>query len=446
VDYVKARRLDKAVEVRTLLLQKYPADPLVPKVLYENAEASEAIAEFAKAAELYERYFAEWNKARRQKDPGGWEEKKATDAIINAAVFRAGLREWSKAEAASLAYLEAWPNGADAQRIFLSLADLYGKQRQTAKELRQLEEYQRRSAKEPEEWLAIQHRIAQLLERSGSSAISRRAYAQGLDYWRKRKPAGVKERGLAVVAQGMYEELEPAFAEYDKISLNVAPRYLKSQLAVKSKKLKQLEDGYGRIVMMKQAEPAICALYRIGLAYRRFAQTLFDAPIPRELRGDPELVREYKSQLAQVAEPLDEKAFEGLGLAVSASRDYGVVNDCARQATALLTKHKPDEYGPSPEVVPAIAEPALQPPAARGYGLLAEIQAAPERERSVRRDAEAPLPPLRVTPAAGVGAAAARRGAPASLDPQQRVILDEPLPPRRGKKKKGQADDDEDLP
>ncbi|HET8541818.1 MAG TPA: tetratricopeptide repeat protein [Anaeromyxobacter sp.] len=446
VDYVKVHRLDKAVEVRAQLLQRFPADPLAPKVLYDNAEAQEAMAEFARSADLYERYFEEWRRALgkkvRPKDAGGYEEKKANDAIVNVAVFRAGLREWVKAEAASRAYLETWPNGSDASRLFLSLADLYAKQGQTAKELRQLEDYQRRYAKDPDEWLAIQHRIAQLLDRHGRSPLARKAYSDAVDYWKRRR-ASVTERGLPVVAQGMYEELEPAFAEYDRITLNVAPKHLKGQLQVKGKKLKALEESYGQVVKLKQAEPAVCALYRIGLAYRRFAQTLFDTPIPRELRRDPELVQEYKAQLAQVAEPLDQKAFEGLGLAVNASRDYGVQNDCSRQALALLAKHKPEEWGPSPEVLPAVAPPPAEALAPRGYGLLSDLQPVPPRERTARRGPEASLPPLRVR-TAGTSEPPERRGEAASGDPQLRAIQDEPVPVKK-KRKKGQADDDEDL-
>ena len=445
VDYVKIHRLDRAVEVRAQLLQKFPNDPLAPKVLYDNAEAVEAMADFPRAADLYERYFEEWRRALgkgkpKPKDAGGYEEKKANDAIVNVAVFRAGLRQWTKAEAASRAYLDTWPKGADAPRLFLSLADLYAKQGQASKELRQLEEYQLKYAKDPDEWLSIQYRIAQLYEKAGRAPAARKAYADSVDYWKRRKSA-VTEKGLPVVAQGMYEALEPEFAAYDRITLNVAPKHLKGQLQVKGKRLKQLEESYGQVVKLKQAEPAVCALYKIGLGYRRFAQTLFETPIPKELRRDKELVQEYKAQLAQAAEPLDQKAFEGLALAVNASRDYGVQNDCSRQALAMLAKHKPDEWGPSPEVVPAIAAPQFQPAPPRGYGLLAEVQPVP-RERTARRG-EPSLPPLRVRTAAGIPGVAGRGAEPASLDPQQRTIEDEPVPVKR--KKKGQADDDEDL-
>jgi hypothetical protein len=92
-----------------------------------------------------------------------------------------------------------------------------------------------------------------------------------------------------------------------------------------------------------------------------------------------------------------------------------------------------------PALPPAPA-PAASP---RGYGLVAEVvNAPPPRERTARRD-DAPLPALRVRSASGAPATADRRSEPASLDPQKRVISDEPLPPR--KKKSKAKEDDEDL-
>jgi TolA-binding protein len=459
VDQVRVHRLDRAMEIREQFIARFPADPLAPKCLYDNAEAYEAVADFEKAADHYERYFTGWRqasappphakkgnakesaKAHPKADApeavaGAYEEKKAKDAIINAAVFRAGLREWAKAEAASQAYLESWPDADDAPRLFLGLADLYARQNQVQKELKQLEDYQKRYAKDPDEWLSIQQRIATLLEKAGSARGARDAYAEGLAY-HKRTGGRAKERGLGIVAQAMYLELEPAFAEYDRITLDVAPKYLKGQLQVKGKKLSQLEAEYGKIVKLKQAEPAICALYKIGLGYKRFAQALHDAPVPKELRGNKEYVEEYKSQIAQVAEPLETKAVEGLELAMNASRDYGVVNGCAKEATAILLKYKPEQYGPSPEVVPEVGVGAV-PERPAGYGILAEVQpvaASPAKPAAAKRG-EAPLPALRVKPTS----ARVPEAAPVD-DPQLRTPQNEPPLPR---KKKGR-DEDEDL-
>jgi hypothetical protein len=152
-------------------------------------------------------------------------------------------------------------------------------------------------------------------------------------------------------------------------------------------------------------------------------------------------VEEYRALLSQQAEPLESKAVDGLALAVNAARDHGVTNDCARQATALLVKHRPEEYGPSPEVVPAIPAPAI-PEAPHGYGLLAEVEGVPVRPAPRRAAPEPSLPPLRVRPASGQGDAGARD----AVDPQERLLDDDPIPARRrGAKKRPTADDDEDL-
>lgn len=447
VDWARAQRIDKAMEVREQLLQRFPSDPLAPKCIFDNAEGYETIADFGKAADYYERYFAEWRRskagqpaAKKAKGKveaaapaaaGVYEEKKANDAIINAAVFRAGMKDWARAEAASLAYLAAWPDGADASRLFLGIADIQRRQGQTGKELKQLEEYQRRFAKDPDEWLAIQHRIALLLEKAGNTRDARHAYDQALDYYKPRKDK-VKDRGLAPVAQAMYLGLEPAFAEYDKINFLVAPKLLKRQLEIKGQKLQKLQEAYTAVVNLKQAEPAVCALFRIGMLYRRFSETFTATPIPKEIRANPEYLEEYKAQVATVTEPLEQKAIEGLELAMTKSRELGVRNDCARAATDLLVKVKPEKYGPTQEAVPELARPEAVD-AVRGYGFLGSIQpvAAPRPSR-VSRGVQ-PLPPLREKGAErGRGG---REGAPSGKD----VTDDLPLPRTR------KGSDDEDL-
>jgi TolA-binding protein len=453
VDWVRAQRIDKAMEVRERFLQSFPSDVLAPKCIFDNAEGYETIADFGRAADYYERYFGEWRRAKaggpkpapakakgKQAEaapppPAGvYEEKKATDAIINAAVFRAGLRDWARAEADSLAYLAAWPAGADASRLFLGLADLYAKLGQVTRELKQLEEYQRRFAKDPEEWLAIQHRIALLLEKAGNTRDARRAYELALDYYKPRKDK-VKDRGLAPVAHAMYLDLEPAYAEYDRINFLVTPKLLPRQLEIKGQKLQKLQEAYTVVVNMKQAEPAVCALYRIGMLYRRFSETFTSTPIPKEIRANPEYLEEFKAQVATVTEPLEQKAIEGLEFAASKSRELGVRNDCARAATELLMKVKPEKYGPTSEAFPPLSPPVAED-AVKGYGFLTSIQpvAAPRAARAGR--GEPALAPLQGRPAEKAGKGVKRRDdAPGATDQSDKA----PLPRSR------RGGDDEDL-
>ncbi|HVO17687.1 MAG TPA: tetratricopeptide repeat protein [Anaeromyxobacter sp.] len=465
VDQVRAGRLDRGMEIRDQFLQRYPADPLAPKCLYDNAEAYEAIGDFGEAADRYERYFAGWRRAsqpegkpaaapapkakgKKGKPPPPpvaakpeepaerpvYEERKANDAIINAAVFRAGLKDLARAEADSQAYLDAWPDGPDASRLFLSLADLHARRGQPQKELAQLEEYQKRYAKDPDEWLAIQERMARIYEKQGNGAMARHAYEVGLVYSRQH-PGGAKDRGLSLVAQAELMALEPEFASYDRITLNVTPKYLKAQLQIKAKRLAQLEAEYGNIVKLKQAEPAICALHHIGLGYSRFAQALYDNPLPKEVKAlGKEGVEEYKAQLSQVAEPLEKKAVEGYRMAVNAARDYGVTNACSKEADQALRKAKAEGEEEAVEILPQLAGAPLPSPPV-GYGLLGEVQPPAAPRPAAARDEAEVLPALKVRPTTQKP-----QESSATNDPQRRALdADQPLP---AKKRKGTEDED----
>ncbi len=460
VDFARASRVDKAMEVRDQLLQRFPNDPLAPRCLFDNAAGSEAIADFQRAADAYERYFQAWRRTRGaapakapappRKDARAaaapvpapaaapvYEEKKALDAIVNAAVFRVGLRDWARAEADSLAYLEAWPDGEDAARMSLSLADLAARQGPAQKELTRLEEYQRRFAKTPDEWLAAQQRIVRVMEKAGNAAGARAAQEQGFDYW-KRNRAQVKDKGLTVGAEGMFRALEPAWAEYQKLNLNIRQSDLKYQLERMAGKLKKLEEEYTAVVKLGVAGPAVCSLERIGMLYKHFGRVLTEAPVPREIKNDKELVEVYKASLAEQAEPLETKAQDGFELAATKARELGVRNDCAtRSMQAAMTK-KP-ELGPTLEALPTLAAVEFTE-APRGYGLLAALEpVAPVAKRPAtpaRGGAATPAPPLRApAPAKGMprpGARGKEKAAPAQTS------TDDPLPrPKKG--------DDEDL-
>jgi hypothetical protein len=123
----------------------------------------------------------------------------------------------------------------------------------------------------------------------------------------------VKDRGLPIAAEASLRELEPAFADYRKLDLNVAPKFLAGQLQLKGTRLKKLEEQYTAVVKLGVADPAVCALERIGRLYESFARVLHDAPVPKEVRDAPDLLEEYQAQLAEQAEPLEQKAQEAGG-------------------------------------------------------------------------------------------------------------------------------------
>ena len=275
------------------------------------------------------------------------------------------------------------------------------------------------------------------MEKSGNAAGARAAYDQGLDYWRKNR-AQVKEKGLPVAAEGLFRSIEPGWVEYQKLNLNIRQSDFKYQLDRMAGKLKKLEEDYTAVVKLGVADPAVCALERIGMLYKHFGRVLTEAPIPKEIKNDKEMTEVYKAQLAEQAEPLETKAQDGFELAATKARELGVHNDCAARSMQAVMQKKP-ELGPTLEALPALpaADYVGRP---QGYGLLAAVEpVAPQVKRSTapaRGGSVAPAPPLQQpTP----GKASKKPGVKGQSPPPPPVrSTDDPLPrPKKG--------DDEDL-
>jgi TolA-binding protein len=355
-----ARELERAIAVREQLTARHPGHPLAAKALAANAQDWAATADFERAADAWERYFAGWQRqaaakakprraspaarpAGKAADRGaeggaegpGFEEQVARDGLLDAGVLREGLGQLRKAEQDRLAFLAAWPRAPEAPKVALSLADLAGRQGNAAAELKRLRDYQREHAKALDEWLAVQHRIARLLERRGDAAGAARAWAEAGARARGRK---VGERGMPALAQARYLALEPAYRDYERIALGGDARRLRAGVERKARRLEELQRAYTEVVKLEAPEAAVCALGRIGHAYRRFAATLQATPVPREIRREAGLVAEYRRQLATFAEAPERKGIEGLELAVAKARELGVENACAKDAAAALSK------------------------------------------------------------------------------------------------------------
>jgi hypothetical protein len=191
------------------------------------------------------------------------------------------------------------------------------------------------------------------------------------------------------------------------------------------------------VVKLGVAEPAVCSLERIGLLYKHFGRVLLEAPVPKEIKNDKDLVEVYKAQLAEQAEPLETKAQDGFELAAPKARELGVRNDCATRSMQVAMQKKP-ELGPTLEALPVLAAvPYVERP--RGYPLLSALEPpAPAARRGAApiRSGVAPAPPLKQpAPAKGTPRPAAK-GQP--KEPPPPPISDDPLPrPKKG--------DDEDL-
>ncbi|WP_395822455.1 tol-pal system YbgF family protein [Archangium minus] len=412
VDYYKAKMLDKAIQVRQRIIEQYPSSRFVPECIYNNAEALEAIGDFQESADVYEQYVRGYEASKngggsvaraaparaakkgkgkgkaapapvstKPGQPQKWEESKAQVALFNAATYREGLGQFKQALSLREHYLELWPKAKDAEDILLSIITLHEKTGNYFKAIAQLEEYERLYMRSPSKFLMAEGRIVDIYENKVRRAKdTERLYARILDYYEKlprRLQQSLEKPALEAVGRAQYRSVEQDFQHYSRLKLSwgrpPSPDKLKASIREKNDSRAVVEKKYVQTVQIGAAEPAICALTRIGLIYDNFADKISNAPMPPGI--DEETENALRDEFANQAQPLKDSAAEAFGNAVAKSRELDVFNSCASESLKMLR----DTY--RPELFPTMFEEKVALSKGRdlaiGGDVLAAIQDVP---------------------------------------------------------------------
>ncbi len=402
IDYFNARSLDRAIEVRKQLIQRYPKSPYVPKTVYALAESYEAIAGFEEAADQYEHYVANYEKTR---GPGGkklppprarkgaaaapsvpeqeWEEQKAQDALYNAGVFRDGLGQYKQALKNREQYLQLWPGSKDVEAVTKLIIELHEKMALWTKAQKLYEDYERTWLKDPSKLLWAEGRIASIYEdKLKNLSGARKIYVRVLDYYEqlnKKQRDTLDLQALDAVARASFVMNEDDFKRYSAVKLRWSALQnigeLKGSIAAKARALEEIQKTYTRTVQFKSADPAICALFKIGQSYDQFAEALSNPPTPKGIPDD--LLLEVKAQFEQQAAPVRDKAAEAFTATVQKSQELDVFNPCSSAALEMLrTRYRPEQFPPMREVTFELKNDASRS-VVMGGGLLTTIQPVP---------------------------------------------------------------------
>lgn len=404
IDFFNCRKLDKAIETRKKLVTNYPKSQHVPATLFALAEGYEAIADFDNAADYYEQYAHEYEKSMgggakpkktaakgkkgdkdKDKAPKAdgeqvWEESKAQIALFNSGVFREGLSQFKKALADREKYLQLWPDSADSEAVQLSIVDLLEKSQAYAKAARGLEDYEKdkKVSRSPSKILTAEGRIASIFEeKMKNKSGARKVYERILKYHEnlpKKAKGDLEITALDAVARAHFVTSEDQYKKYTGIKVrwskltNIGE--FKNSVKEKAKALEGIQKLYTVTVGFKSADPAICALDKIGKAYDHFSDALLNVKPPKGMPED--LMVEFRSQLDNEVLPIKTKASEAFMAAVAKSQELDVYNTCTTEAlTALRTKYKPEQFPARAEDVLDLKMDGKAVPAIGGDMLLA---------------------------------------------------------------------------
>jgi hypothetical protein len=153
--------------------------------------------------------------------------------------------------------------------------------------------------------------------------------------------------------------MSPAKAKAQEAKVKESTKKFGDWLTAKTKTLADAQKTYQAVILFKNAHWAIAASARIGQLFQDFSGQLYTAPVPKAPpvpQGvEPEMFAQYFHDaycdaMVDKAEPLENKAIEGLGTCLGKSTELSWFNEWSQLCEGELNQIKPNEYPLAAEI------------------------------------------------------------------------------------------------
>jgi len=345
--YDQASDADRAMSAREALLSAFPTSRFATDNLALLAYGVENVADFPRAAALYEQLF--------RRDPA---HKASREAIYSAALFRKVMGDYAGSVRDYQAFLAAYPDDARGPDVRLGIG-------------RQHEDHA--------QWgVAAQVYLAFFLSPPAGASDDQLLFARvhyGLDqekvgaskdrvakHWEDTLAwyQGERSRGVAMAdgpdlaAEVLYQRLQPTLERYHALRITAPPgrgqdRALVAALNARLEALNGVERGLQEIVETGSATWGLAALVELGGAYEDMASALAEAPVPAGLNEDQR--RFYQDGIDQRVYAMNQKAINVYDLCVKRAFELERYDDSARAALARLRQLDPETWTPLEEEI-----------------------------------------------------------------------------------------------
>ena len=351
VAYESTRRFESATKAYERLYTEKPDSPFAENALYRVGINSERFYNYDKAIQshlrLVDRYPTSDNRS---------------SSLFSAAVLLEQTQQYREAAKAYERYADLFPGQEDTPPTFFRAARVYEKLGDTRSQLRIYQDFNRRFGSDPRYNAQVIEGLAKTAEvtaKQGSPAAARKAWTQVIDEFNR--------RGMA---PGTYESRYPAEAQFrivEQVFEAYAAQRLKGSLRQQGKVIQQMQTQvkdlsrrYGDVLQYKSLDWTLAAFFRLGHIYQLFAERLYEAPVPEGLSADDEDL--YRTQLEDVAVPLEDEAVRRYETAFQKAREFRITNEWTKRIVASLNKYKPSEYPLFKEERRMRVEQLLTPP------------------------------------------------------------------------------------
>ena len=352
--YETGDQINKAIETYERVVKMDPKDKEAKEVqtkkaaeaLFAMGELFESRADFDRAASYFERLAEE--KFRDQ--------PMAADAVYNAGVLREAMEQWAKAIEVYEKYIELYGKEAkdetvlaNVRRIRLKTAYLEKEQKKPKEALKRFEIFLKNAtAITPLERLEVNTELGLLHEQIKDKRWEKEAdarFAEVLSLWEANKGTWKDEelaKARLFASHVRFRQAERFYDQFKEIKLEF-PLSKFTKLIVEKGKLEQdAEQIYFQVIQLGNPRWGSAAAYRIGQMYKNLSDEIYNLPLPEGLTPDQE--DEYRGALDDNAFPLQEKALAAFQKARQVALDLKAYNEWSAKSSEAISKLEQENY------------------------------------------------------------------------------------------------------
>ena len=347
VAYENVKRYESAMQLYKRVYQEHPKDPLASYALYRVAVNQERFFDYENAVLSYQLFYDKYrNKSQTDLDKAGLDfdlAEKRSEALQSSAVILENLQKYKQAGDAYEKYISKYPSAPGIEDVQWQVHLVWEKEGNNKRMISAINKFIKDYGGPASQNKRVLEGLMKIgdYEEKRSKKRADKIYKRILgEYARRGIPAGDAAAFYAAKSEFMLVERE--FAQWDKIKIKGS---LKNQGKLLKKKIegqKKLNTRYESVFAYLSLEWVMAASYRKGKMLQNFATALYDVPVP--FKDGSEQADMYRTQLEDLAVPLEDKAVETFEKMIAKSREDKIVNEWTKRALDELNKYKPADY------------------------------------------------------------------------------------------------------
>lgn len=388
INFEAAHLLGRAIQVRTVLIERFPESELSKKSVYLIGQNFQALAYYEQAAKYYEQFARKFPgedgtrcKAEDRKDGTC---PNAIEGLEQATFFRIGLGDDKAAVENSDLFARNYKRKLPRQtsQVVFSIGSIYERQKRWFEVISHYRDYLSTYSKVgmPHQVIEANTAIGRAFWQLNKKADAKRYFEAAVKAWTSGAPRRIRSlkntsndekvsyirEALDSAAESQFYLSEYEFAAFQKVQF---PQYRGGKSLARVKKwsdtefkkwvqrkqgvLRSAEADYAKIasmtvdlngIEMKSAPWQIAAASRTGEMYRSFVDEFRDAPVPREIEKDPNLYDIYVGALDDVSEPLQRQAIDKFEFCLKTATQVRWFNKWSRSCERELHGLNPAKY------------------------------------------------------------------------------------------------------